>query len=425
MSRKREKNKKVEKMELIISASIAIFIILLVVVLVIISKLVADKKSSSGESTQKEDDYSRYEEEAAKYSAGLDENGKISGIANINDYVTLPADVFDYDLYLKDYPIEEDLDKASAGNYLIEKIAENSAVKEYEPYRKAMEDICRYNAEGWYTAYVEAHKNVEESEKYTTFEDFLKYAQNMDMETYENHIKEASVSEMKKYMVEQALIEKYNITYTDEDITETAILFDVKATNEKNAKETIARFGLPYMKQRTAEHKLEIMLVEKAPKKEGSIKDGWKDNSLIYSAGLYDNGRISGIGDISAYITEFYDPSKLDDSSKADVDLLLEIIYDNSKIKEYSEYTEKIKSIYALETGTKPSENEGKSIAECKYRILIQYLLDKYELSTELVKTEFFENMSSDERAEYEYTHGNAYVNRQLMEFAVKKHLSK
>ena len=425
MSRNNKRDKKTENKELIISACIALFIIAMVIGIVIVSKHSSDKNNGSQETVNASsvEDYSKYSEDAEKYSAGLTDEGKISGIDRIDDYVKLPASLDSYILYLGDYPIEEDIDIANAGAHLIDKITEDSEVKDYEAYRKVTEDICRYSAEGWYTAYVEAHQNVPESQKYTSFEDFLKYSQNMDMETYENHIYSASVKEMKKYMVEQALVEKFGISFTDDDITETAILFDVKATNEKNAKETIARFGLPYMKQRTAEHKLEILLVDKAVKTEGSIKDGWKDESRIYSAGLYDNGRISGIGDISVYVTELYDPSKIEGID--DIDYFTDTLYDNSKVKEYEGYTTKLKELFAYITNTKASQNEGKAIAECKYRIFIQYLFDKYGLNTEIVKDEFFKGKNSDEREEYVYTYGNAYLNRQLMEFAVKKHLSK
>ena len=419
MSRKKTDNKKSERKELFISLLIVAFIIFLAVVLALSAR--NKKKSSSGtDDSVYEEDYSKYKTSAEKYSAGLTEDGKISGINDINDYVKLPEKFSSYILYTGDYPMADEAGIAAAGSYLIDKITEDSEVKAFEEYRKALENLLKFSAESWYEEYVEAHKNTDESEKYTSFEDFMKYSQNMDMETYENHIRLTSEKEMKRYMVIQALVEKLGITYDEEDIKETAVV----SANSNNTEKIFARFGMPYMKQRTAEYKLEAKLVEDAEKKEGSVKDGWKDDSLIYGAGLYDNGRISGIGDISNYVTKYYDPSVIDSVPK-DAESVLEIILKGSEIKLYDEYTEKLKALFAYTEGGNPSDYQERAEKECRYRILIQYMLDKYELSPDLVKVEYFEGMSSDERAEFEYTHGNAYINRQLMEYAVRKFLSK
>ena len=419
MSRKREKNKKVEKMEIIISSSIALFIILLVVVLVVISKHVADKKqsSSSAESTSSGDNV-KYGESAEKYSAGLTEDGKIAGIENIENYVKLPDKLDEYILYLKDYPMEDEAGIASAGSYLIDRITEDSEIRDYEEYRKVIEEILRYNAEGWYSEYAEAHKNVDESEKYTSFEDFMKYSQNMDMDTYEKHIVTTSVKEMRKYLTEQALVEKLGIEFTDADIETTAKV----STGSNNTGKTYERFGMPYMKQRTAEYKLESYLVEKAEKKEGSIKDGWEDKSLVYGAGLYDNGRISGIGDISSYINAA-DETKYDLESGS-FDGLVAYMLDNSEIKPYEDYIENLKALYAYEEGGKASDYEKDAEDEYCYRLVIQYLYDKFSLSSEYARILYFDNMSVDEKNEFLYTYGNAYTNRQMIEQAVWNYCS-
>ena len=189
---------------------------------------------------------------------------------------------------------------------------------------------------------------------------------------------------------------------------------------------TKKRYGMPYMYQRTAEFAVDKYLVEHAELREGSIKDNWTDNSAYYSAGLYDNGRISGIGNIGNYVSiadykEYL--SSEEGKGVSTVSQILDYLTLNSEFKPYDDYRECIVELCKFTENGMVSESDADY--QMHYRMLIQALFDEYSLDIASYKADYNKGKTSDEIEEEIYTYGNAYVNQRIMEFAVIRQLGK
>ncbi len=398
--------------DLIFSILLVVAVFVLAIVAIVYTKKQQEKKNKGNDSNPFV--YERdYTEESAKYSAGLTDDGKIKSVSNIGDYVKL-GKTDGLTLYLADHPIDSGLDIYNAGDYLIGKICEDSEIKKNEDYYKVLCELYEYIIHSWYNSYEESHAKIDESQKYNSFEEYMLYAQGMDQERYESFVVESAEKEMKKYLVVQALAEKIGVTVDEQEITNFALAVDSHARDESDTETTRKRYGMPYMYQRTAEYKVAKYLVEHADKKEGSIKDNWTDNSSVYSAGLYDNGKISGIGNINNYV-------KISDEllDYPSVEQVIDFYMDNAEFTDYADYLEKVEAVCELKYG----KGEYDPAYEMHYRMLIQALYDRYELDISHYKTDFNKDKTMDEIEEEKYCYGEPYVNQLIMEYAVKQKL--
>ena len=71
----------------------------------------------------------------------------------------------------------------------------------------------------------------------------------------------------------QALVEKYKITCTEQDMIDFCMFSDASIKSETDAKEVIQQYGLPYITQRTLEWKLMYVLAGEAEIVEGLAED--------------------------------------------------------------------------------------------------------------------------------------------------------
>lgn len=417
MANTKKKRKISEKTELILCIATVCLLAIIIIVSIIYTRGKQKKNNGSADVTPLVPARD-YTEESQAYSAGLNDDGKIIGISDINSCVELP-DLREITLYLKDYPLGTDEEKLAAGQYILDVVCERATVIPNADYNENLEKLYDYIAHGWFESYTEAMKSSNGTETvYDNFEDYLLHLQGMDQAHYEEFIKKAARKECVKYMVVQALVEKLGITVNEDDILTYARYADQRANSEDAAKQTIERFGKPYMYQRTAEYKLLLRLPDEVTRKDASITEEWEDNSAVYSAGLYDNGRISGIGDISKYVTLADSSGKEFENSEEFISYMLE----NSEIKVYDDYVDALKQRLAFQNENEPADNENAAIDECKYRMLIQGLFDSAGLATEDYRDAYFADSSSENIKHYEYSYGTAYLNQNIMEFAVREY---
>lgn len=424
-SRKKKKGAD-RKKKLDIALSIALIVVFFgtMTVAIIITKTKQKKEADNAPAStlMPEKDYS---ENSAAYSAGLNDDGTISGIKDISEYVSLPEDLSFLVQYEKDYPTEDDMGVYEAGRHLIDLVAEKAVTVRYEPYYEKLFELYDYIGHSWYNSYAEAHRNVEDENKYTSFEDYLQYSEGLTPAQFEVVKKYGAEGDMKHFLVLQALAERFEVKVSDEDVRAYARVMDEKTEKHEYLIDTmISRFGSPYMHQRAAEYLISKLLVEKAEKNAGSIKDQWEDESLFYSAGLYDNGRISGIGDISLYIT-LADEAGFDaknasgDVTKAYIDYMLE----NSEFKIYQDYLETIEALYVHTDGGKASDHEKEAEELVKYNLLMQAVFETRGLDMKESSEAFGSSLTYKEKEKLIFVHGNAYYNQRVIEYAVKQYI--
>ncbi|MGN0165048.1 MAG: hypothetical protein ACI39R_02595 [Lachnospiraceae bacterium] len=406
-----------------------LFCILVVVLMIVAIALTIDKNQNTEPETNGDNNsmFSAPVDKSDKYSAGLTEEGKIQGIDNINDYVTL-NDV-SLTAYSDDYEevvnpmgkVTEDV-AFQVGTHMLENIEFYADVNVYSDYYNVMKELYMFIYNDQFEAYSEIYKESQ-MEHWDTLYEFLGVTETEYYKIVDNN----SLNDAKHYMVVQALVEKYGITCTRDDINNYCMYVDSSVVGETEINNLIYEYGMPYMVQRTLEWKLIYVLADKTEMLDGSVIDGALDNSDIYSAVYYDNGKIRGVGDLTSYITiSNYEQMA---ASYEDSETFLNAIINDSQISVYADYLDtketQLKKDAVLVEG---DSTDYKAEAEKNfYRdITVQKIFSDQGLKLEDYEDAYCKEMdlNPDKLTVYLYTNGDACYNRNVMEFAVLSYLN-
>lgn len=349
------------------------------------------------------------------YSQGIDSNGMISGIENIGDYVklydmskiTLCEDDFS-DLVEHGQIVKER--EVLIGEYILEKMMYNSEITTYQPYYDILysqyEFVSNKEFEGYNEIYEQNNK-----EKWETIQSFYGIS---DIE-YRFRLNSNAFFEMRYNLLCQALAEEFNIELTQQDIDDYCINTENGYVEEYRTEAVIAKYGESFTKQQALRYKIVRYLGENAVLEEGSNFESLTDDSDKYSQGLYESGKIDGVGNIFTYCTGI-DYEKAVEECKSGEDAF-EYIFSNAKIDGLAAY----ESIVEAKYGVTPEE-----AADIVNRhLMVQYLYTEFELKADDFERDYLINKGLDNeyKEEITYEKGNAFYNREVMEYSVVRYL--
>ena len=365
-----------------------------------------------------------------EYSAGLTEDGKIQGIDDISDYVVLgdaPMVAYSGDYEGVVDPtgkVTQDMDY-QIGVHLLDIIKFYADVNIYSDYYETMRNLYIFIYNNQY----ETYSKIYEENKVGGWESLYEFLGVTESQYYKL-VEENAVKDSTHYLVVQALVEKYKITCTEQDMIDFCMFSDASIKSETDAKEVIQQYGLPYITQRTLEWKLMYVLAGEAEIVEGSLTDGITSQSELFDATYYENGKIRGVGDLSTYITLADYETFIDECNSGS--LLLDMIVENSEITVYQEYVinKEKELIETIDFGADDEFNmsgDYSAMAESEfcYDITVQKLFSEFNLKLEDYHNDFClaENMDPDEETLYKFMWGESWFNRRVMEFAVIEYL--
>jgi hypothetical protein len=434
LNRTRERNEKARKRDIrntIIFAIVCALIFIGMIVGIVLTSKSQEKKAaeqantSSGSSSS--DLYSVVidEEQVAAYTNGLNEDGTITGIDNINDYVTL-GDYESIVIHDDDFEAETDhgqyvkTESYVIGEYLLDELRYISEVETYEPLYEAIYELNDYI----FNARYEKQNEIHESQGLDTWDNIYSFYTMTETEYY-YYLEQTSLYDTQYIMICQALAEKLGVTVSDQDMINYCLEETDIAASESQAKDIINQYGVAYIAKETIEWKLKNLLGENAEKVDGSRTDAWTDESENYSAGFYESGKIYGIGDISTYCD--FDKENYNSifESAESAEELVSALMDSTEFSTIDSFKAYYTTI--LEAASHEADTEYDDYIEncMNYDILIQYLYEDYKIDIDsYVEGYLHENgLDLEAKAGIIYSYGEGYFYRQVMEYSVYEYI--
>lgn len=424
---KRLEAEKAAKRNKIIFTAVCILACVLVVVLIALAQK-KNRESGSGSASITPQLVPDKVDKSNAYSAGLTKDGKIEGIGNISDYVTLKEDL-ELKVYSADYsestnPLGVVVDQSidyQKGMHVLEMIEFYADVNVYEPYYQTMRELYDFIYNDRYETY---RKRYESNglQLWETVYDFLKVTEDEYAEMVDSNAKKETIH----YLVVQALVEKYGLSCTEQDKIDYCMAMNSKLASEADAKSYMASFGDPYMTQRTLEWKLAYALAKDAENIDGSLTDGLTDMSGVFSKCYYENGNVLGIGSLESYITPA-DYKEIAKSVSGGAEILDRFISES----DFTEYEDYIKNKQTELAGTDSSDDEEgyseEALDSFKKDIAVQYIYADAGLSAEKYENSFCveQGLDPDKKEAYIFVNGLGCFNRKVMEYAVLDYLEK
>ncbi len=349
------------------------------------------------------------------YSRGLDSDGMISGIENINEYVKL-YDMSKIKLYEDDFSdlVEHGqivkLREILVGEYIFEKMMYNSEITTYQPYYDILYTQYEFVSNKEFERYNEIYEQ-NNKEKWDTIQSFYGVS---DLE-YRFRLNRNAYFEMRYNLLCQALAEEFDIELTQQDIDDYCISTEKSYVEELRTEAVIAKYGEAFTKQQALRYKLIKYLGENAVFEEGSNKGTMVDETDKYGQGLYESGKIDGVGNIFTYCTDV-DYKKAVEECESGEDAF-EYILANANIDGLAAYETAIESKYGV-----TSEEAGGIVNR---HLLVQYLYTEFELKGEDFERDYLINKGFDNEyiEKISYEKGNAFYNREIMEYSVIRYL--
>ncbi len=349
------------------------------------------------------------------YSQGIDSNGMISGIDDIDDYVKL-YDISEILLFEDDF---EDLiehgqiikeREVVIGEYILENLMYNSEIISYQPYYEIVYSQYEFVSNKEFERYNEIYEQ-NNKEKWETIQSFYGIS---DIE-YRFRLSRNAFFEMRYNLVCQAVAEKFDIELTQQDIEEYCISTGKDYVEELRTEAVIAKYGEAFTKQQALRYKIVRYLGETAVLKEGSKTELLKDENDKYGNGLYESGKIEGVGNIFTYCVGV-DYKKAVEKCESGKDAF-ECIYENADISGLASYKSVIEEKYGV------SSEEAEEIVN--RQLLVQYLYTEFELKGEDFEREylFVNGFDNEYEEKVLFEKGKAFYNREIMEYSVIRYL--